>query len=130
MEAPKLSGALATARYAAEQNRELFVVPGAVTAANFKGSHALIRQGAQLVTSPDDILDEYDIDKKQNAVSRAAGSSTEESLILKALADTSTPLDVDKLIALTKLEPRMVNQTLSFLLIRGIVKESELGYTI
>jgi DNA processing protein len=130
VEAPESSGALATARYAAEQNRDVFVVPGAVSATNFKGSHALIRQGAELVTSPDDILDEYGIDKKENARAPVGASSPEEIVILKALAEIGAPADVDKLIALTKLEPRTVNQTLSFLLIRGIVKETEGGYTI
>jgi DNA processing protein len=130
VEAPESSGALATARYAAEQNRDVFVVPGAVNATNFKGSHALIRQGAELITSPDDILEAYDIDKKENVPARAGASSPEEIVILKALTEIGAPADVDKLIALTKLEPRTVNQTLSFLLIRGIVKETEGGYTI
>jgi DNA processing protein len=130
VEAPESSGALATARYAAEQNREVFVVPGAVMSANFKGSHALIRQGAELVTSPDDILSAYEVDKKENAPAHASASSPEEIVILKALTEIGTPVDVDKLIALTKLEPRTVNQTLSFLLIREIIKETEGGYTI
>jgi DNA processing protein len=130
VEAPESSGALATARYAAEQNREVFIVPGAVSAPNFKGSHVLIRQGAELVTSPDDILDAYTINKKESVVAHAGASSAEEIVILKALAEIGGPADVDKLIALTRLEPRTVNQTLSFLLIRGIVKETEGGYTI
>jgi len=130
VEAPKSSGALATARYAAEQNREVFVLPGAVTATNFKGSHALIRQGAELITSPDDIFDAYGIDKKRNATNRSDAAPKEETLILKALAEISAPVDVDKLIILTRLEPRIINQTLSFLLIRGIIKESDGGYTI
>jgi DNA processing protein len=130
VEAPACSGALATARYAAEQDRDVFVVPGAVTSSRFKGSHALIRQGAELVTSPDDILNDYDIDKKKNAHAREANASPEEILVLKALAEISAPADVDKLVALTRLEPRIVSRTLSFLLIRGIIKESGAGYTI
>jgi DNA processing protein len=130
VEAPDSSGALATARYAVEQNREVFVVPGGVSATNFKGSHALIRQGAELVTSPDDILEEYEIDKKEIVSARASASSPEEIVILRALAEIGGAADVDKIIAMTRLEPRTVNQTLSFLLIRGIVKETEGGYTI
>jgi len=130
VEAPESSGALATARYAVEQNREVFVVPGAVSASNFRGSHTLIRQGAELVTSPDDILNEYDIHKKTIVAAHDAASSPEETLILKVLAQISAPADVDKIITMTRLEPRVVNQTLSFLAIRGIIKESGGGYTI
>jgi DNA processing protein len=130
IEAPGSSGALATARYAVEQNRDVFVVPGAINTGNFKGSHALIRQGAELVTSPDDILEAYGINKKEHVLAHATASSPEETLILTALARSSAAADVDKLIALTKIEPRRVNQALSFLIIRGIVKESNEGYTI
>ncbi len=130
VEAPESSGALATARYAVEQDREVFVVPGAVSSANFKGSHALIRQGAELVTTPNDIFDAYNIDKKKNINGHIAAASPEETLILKALTEICVPADVDKLITLTRLEPRVVNQTLSFLLLRGNIKESNGGYTI
>ncbi len=130
VEAPASSGALATARYAVEQNREVFVVPGPTTTTGFNGSHALIRQGAELVTSPDDILDAYEKEKRPRAAAGADVASPAETLILKALAEIRTHADVDKLVAMTRLEPRMVNQTLSFLLIRGIIKESGEGYTI
>lgn len=130
VEAPESSGALATARYAVEQNREVFVVPGSVSTSGFKGSHALIRQGAELVTSPDDIFDAYSINKRERVAAHANTSSPEEILILRTLAEINTPADVDKLITLTRLEPRVVNQTLSVLLLRGNIKETERGYTI
>lgn len=56
VEAAERSGTLITARLAAEQNRELMVVPGSALSAQYQGSHALIQQGAALVADADDVL--------------------------------------------------------------------------
>ena len=128
VESPKQSGSLATARFALEQNRDVFVVPGAITHSNFFGSHALIRQGAKLVTDPENILEAYGIEQEAIAAKEIESASPEERLILQALHGASLPADVDKIIALTKLEPRIVNGALTFLLLKNLVKESEGGY--
>ncbi|NLV49792.1 MAG: DNA-protecting protein DprA [Clostridiales bacterium] len=67
IEAPLKSGSLITASRAAEQGRDVFVVPGGIDTRQYRGSHALIRDGAVLVTSAKDIIEEY------------AGSFTEDS---------------------------------------------------
>jgi len=59
VEAPEGSGALITARHAAEQGRDVFVVPGNIDQPGFVGSHRLLRDGATLVSSGWDILSEY-----------------------------------------------------------------------
>lgn len=56
IEAAERSGTLITARLAAEQNREVMVVPGSSCSAQYRGSHALIQQGAALITNADDAL--------------------------------------------------------------------------
>ncbi len=61
VEAPPGSGALITAKYAAEQGREVFAVPGPAGLANSRGPHELIRDGARLVESLEDILVELNL---------------------------------------------------------------------
>ncbi len=130
IEAPEKSGALSTAGFAAEQGRSVFVVPGPINNVNYKGSHALIRDGATLVTSPQEILEDLGMANLVNFSKENVSLEGREQIIFEALKIAGVPLTLDQIIELTKLEAQVVNETLAMLIIRNIVKETETGYTI
>lgn len=128
IEAPETSGALITARFAAEQNRDVFVVPGSIFSPNFNGSHSLLREGAILARNPDDLIDEL----KQNVIlpfgmaQKSHHALTEQEQKLLEIITLHSEIDVDDLAKQAALTITELNSLLTMLeMKRYIRKENE-----
>ncbi len=132
IEAPEQSGSLVTANLALEQNREVFVLPGPVQHPNYSGSHSLIRAGARLVTKPAEILEDLGIESAATVISTRERSdlSLTESSILQAISSEGRGVSVDKIQEITKMSVLDLNRHLTFLEIKGLIKEESGRYLL
>lgn len=123
VEAGKRSGALITANLALEQDREVFAVPGNVTSPASKGTNRLIQQGAKLVSSVEDILEELNLTMvpQQSAAKLIVPDSAEEALLLSYLSHQ--PLHIDEIIRQADIPTGMVGSTLALMELKGMVRQ-------
>ena len=127
VEAPLRSGALITANFALEQNREVFAVPGEVTSKNSAGTNNLIKTGARLTISYSDVLEEFGIEDSYKK--EIVADTPTEARILDVLSDESLHIDsIAKRIQLTIAE---TSSTLSLMEIKGkVVNLGALNFSI
>jgi DNA processing protein len=115
------SGSLITARNAGEQGRDVFAVPGPITSANSKGPSKLIKNGAKLVESVDDILSELGFSQeKQTKQNPPYQGSCDEQKLLGILG--SGRVYIDDIVGGSGLTVSAVSAILSVLEIKGIIK--------
>jgi len=121
------SGSLITAGYALEQGREIFAVPGNIGAEGSRGTNRLIKEGAKLVESSEDILEEVLPQWRREGEMAQKGEDpvltlTEAEKCLYGLLE-ETPLHIDALIRESQLDPGSVSSLLLNLELKGLISQ-------
>lgn len=124
------SGSLITADYALKFKRPVFAVPGPITSTLSKGPFKLISKGAKLVTSPQDIVNEFKNQKSKVKIEssklKVYKGTKEEELILKLLENE--PLHFDEIVKRSKLNSAKLGSLLSLMEVKGLIKSTGGGF--
>lgn len=130
IEAAEKSGSLITAHLAKKYKRRVFAVPGPLTSSVSKGTIQLIKEGAGIVSSANDLLAVYDIerDKPFKGIAPFIGLDGIEENIINKLQEE--PLEIDMLARLFGLSASKVGTALSLMQVKGILFEEAGKYYV
>ena len=122
IEARIKSGALITADYAKKQNKKIFAVPGPIQSSSSRGCNLLIKKGARLTETIQDVLNELGLDCSEKPESSFLKSDDpKELLILKLLEEGS--LNIEKIIGKTKINAAEAAGIISSMELKGIITD-------
>jgi DNA processing protein len=124
VEAGVHSGALITVRYALEQGRDVFAIPGPIFSPLSAGPNQLIRDGAGLVTQAQDILEALNLSTAaiQQEVQAAFPDDPTEAALFELVG--YTPQHIDELRRQSDLPIPVVSSTLAMLELKGLIRQS------
>jgi DNA processing protein len=129
VEAAKQSGSLITARMALEQNREVFAIPGSIHNPLARGCNALIREGAKLVETTQDILEEFNQyiqqDERIPTLILQSTLDLEQQTLLNRVM--FSPTSIDKLVEESRTSVEVVSSMLLILELQGYVEANAGG---
>lgn len=122
-EAPEASGALITARFAAEQGRDIFAVPGNITSRGSAGTNLLIQDGAKLILSADDALAELNLGMapQQLELRELLPADETEAALIICLRAAGDPQHIDDLCRASGLAVARVSGALAMMELKGMI---------
>ena len=128
VEATLSSGSLITARWAGEQGREVFAIPGSIHSPFARGCHKLIREGAKLVETAQDVLGELGLatSTKADAIDATRNARDAHDPLLEAMG--FDPVTVDLMVARTGSSADVVTAALVQLELDDVVDALPGGY--
>lgn len=118
IEAGETSGALLTARWALEQGKEIFVLPGPFDSEKSRGTNRLIKEGARIITDVNDILEEFGLEKVEK---KEVQLTPKEREIFELLGDD--PIHIDQLVLKTSMDVTEILGVLLGLELKGLVRQ-------
>lgn len=131
VEADQSSGAIITARMALEQDREVFAIPGSILSTMSRGTNSLIQEGAKLVRSCTDILEELNLTANihQMEIKEIMPASETEELLMKQLG--AEPIHIDEVCRNSGLSISTVSSNLAIMELKGLVRQvSTMNYVL
>ena len=123
VEAGNRSGALITAKYAAEQGRDVFAVPGSILHPGSVGCNELIQNGATPLLSPDDVLEQLNLTRLHDhrAVRAAVPPDPMEAQLLEHLS--GHPNHLDDIVRQVSMPSAQVSSLLTMMELKGLVRQ-------
>jgi DNA processing protein len=121
IEAPEKSGALITAYLALDFNREVGAIPGEITSVNSVGTNALLRRGAAVIRSADDVLELLGMEEEKAPAQQTLDLMDEiEQIILQCLAE---PKSREELAIESEIDAATLGAKLTMLELKGVIKK-------
>jgi len=123
VEAGERSGALITAKFAAEQGRDVFAVPGSILHPGSSGCNRLIQDGAMPLLAVDDVLDQLNLERlfEHRAVRQKVPDDPLEAAVLEKI--TIDPQHVDELVRQLTLPAAQISSLLAIMELKGLVRQ-------